>query len=103
MPRIDVKLDDIPYGQLVRLEGREVPLVAIRINGSIRVFVDRCPHAQWPLSNGELKDGFLHCVGHGWQFNVHTGHCVTVPVCSLKPIPAFIEHNILRIEWSNEK
>ena len=103
MPRIDVKLDDIPFEHPFRVECSGSPLVLIRTNGSIRAFLDRCPHAHWPLSEGELRDGLLYCVGHGWQFDVKTGRCLTVPVCSLKLIPAVIEGDIVRIDWNNEE
>jgi nitrite reductase/ring-hydroxylating ferredoxin subunit len=50
-----------------------------------------------------LRDGLLYCVGHGWQFEVKTGRCLTVPVCSLKLIPAVIEGDVVRLEWGNEE
>jgi nitrite reductase (NADH) small subunit len=99
MPRIDLKIDEIPFDDLFRVECNGSPLVLIRTNGGVSAFFDRCPHAHWPLSQGELKDGVLLCIGHGWQFDAATGQCLTVPACSLKPLPTVIDNNHVRIEW----
>jgi nitrite reductase/ring-hydroxylating ferredoxin subunit len=99
MPKIDLKLEDIPFDSPFRVESNGSRLVLFRTNGEIRAFIDRCPHAHWPLSDGELKGSVLQCIGHGWEFDIHTGRCLTVPVCSLNPLPTIIDTNTLRIEW----
>ena len=99
MPRIDLKLEEIPSDALYRVEYAGTSVVLVRSNGSVRAFLDICPHAQWPLSEGELEDGILHCVGHGWQFDVRTGKCLTVPVCSLKLLSVATADGRVRIEW----
>jgi nitrite reductase/ring-hydroxylating ferredoxin subunit len=99
MPKIELFLDQIPLHSPFRVEHPTTPLVVIRGCNDIQAFVDRCPHAQWPLSEGELKDGLLQCIGHGWEFDVLTGQCLTVPACSLKRLNAIVEGDTLRIEW----
>ncbi len=32
-----------------------------------------CPHAGYPLCDGELEDSTIMCPGHGWVFDVQTG------------------------------
>lgn len=39
---------------------------------------DRCPHRNVPLSQGNVVDGNLECVYHGWQFAAD-GQCVKIP------------------------
>ena len=99
MPKIDLGLDEIPFEAPFRLEFNGSPLVLIRTNNTVRAFVDRCPHAHWPLSDGELKNGVIQCIGHGWQFDVQTGRCLTVPVCSLKPLSVLVHQDRVCIEW----
>ncbi|KAJ6406107.1 hypothetical protein OIU84_009767 [Salix udensis] len=36
--------------------------------GELRCFEDRCPHRLAKLSEGQLIDGRLECLYHGWQF-----------------------------------
>jgi len=97
MSKIELLIDTIPFDRPFRLEG-EPALVVIRTVDMIRVFVDRCPHAHWPLSDGEFKDGVLQCIGHGWEFEIQTGHCLTVPVCNLRPLPIQVQEDRLSIE-----
>ena len=44
--------------------------------------LDRCPHRNFPLSEGRLRDGALECPYHGWRFGPD-GACHEVPGCPL--------------------
>jgi UDP-MurNAc hydroxylase len=38
----------------------------------------RCPHLKADLSRfGQVKEGILQCMMHGWQFDLETGRCLT--------------------------
>ena len=43
-----------------------------------------CPHAKWPLELGTVKEKTLTCGGHGWEFNITNGECITNPGRNLK-------------------
>ncbi|KAH8944596.1 hypothetical protein BDL97_13G120100 [Sphagnum fallax] len=47
-------------------------------DGKIHCFEDRCPHRSAKLSDGQITNGNLECLYHGWQFN-GTGTCVRIP------------------------
>ncbi|XP_059287993.1 protein TIC 55, chloroplastic [Lycium ferocissimum] len=47
-------------------------------SGELRCFEDRCPHRLAKLSEGQLYDGKLECLYHGWQFD-GDGKCVKIP------------------------
>ncbi len=47
-------------------------------DGSLRVFVNRCPHRFAPLSLGSCEGDQLRCVYHGWLFDAD-GVCVEIP------------------------
>ncbi|XP_050216389.1 protein TIC 55, chloroplastic [Mercurialis annua] len=47
-------------------------------DGLLRCFQDRCPHRLAKLSEGQLIDGRLECLYHGWQFEGE-GKCVKIP------------------------
>jgi len=98
MPKIELAIDALPFDRPFRIEASDPPLVAIRTADFIRVFVDRCPHAHWPLSEGEVQNGVLQCIGHGWEFEIETGLCLTVPVCSLTPLPVSLHEDRISIE-----
>jgi 3-phenylpropionate/trans-cinnamate dioxygenase ferredoxin subunit len=49
--------------------------------GSIFAVSDRCPHQQFPLSDGELTaDGAIVCSRHGAAFDCTTGRALRGPV-----------------------
>jgi nitrite reductase/ring-hydroxylating ferredoxin subunit len=98
MPKIEIQLAEVPSESLYRLETCQGDVVVDRQNDSFAVFEDRCPHAHWPLSEGDLRDGVLSCVGHGWEFDVTSGRCLTVPGCALKLLPVTIENGEIKIE-----
>ncbi|KAL3650940.1 Protein TIC 55, chloroplastic [Castilleja foliolosa] len=50
-------------------------------NGELRCHEDRCPHRLAKLSEGQLFDGRLECLYHGWQFEGN-GKCVKIPQLS---------------------
>jgi len=78
---------DLPEGKLVRQLLGEVPVVAIRANGVVRVLADRCSHMSGPLSDGELANGCLTCPWHGSVFRIADGSVARGPATA--PQPAF--------------
>ncbi|KAJ7538368.1 hypothetical protein O6H91_11G045400 [Diphasiastrum complanatum] len=46
--------------------------------GTLNCFEDRCPHRAAKLSEGQLMEGRLECLYHGWQFN-GDGSCAKIP------------------------
>jgi nitrite reductase/ring-hydroxylating ferredoxin subunit/uncharacterized membrane protein len=78
---------EAPEGKLVRHMLGEVPVVAIRTGGTVRVLAERCSHMSGPLSEGELSDGCLTCPWHGSVFRVADGSVARGPATA--PQPAF--------------
>jgi len=78
---------DLPEGKPVRQLLGEVPVVAIRVDGTVRVLADRCSHMSGPLSDGELDGGCLTCPWHGSVFRIADGSVARGPATA--PQPAF--------------
>ncbi|KAF6137876.1 hypothetical protein GIB67_014005 [Kingdonia uniflora] len=67
--------DDAPLGLTVY----DKQLVVYKDGeGVFRCYQDRCPHRLAKLSEGQLVDGRLECLYHGWQFK-GDGACVKIP------------------------
>ncbi|KAG1326468.1 protein TIC 55, chloroplastic [Cocos nucifera] len=67
--------DDAPLGLTVFHK----QVVLYREGGGVlRCYEDRCPHRLAKLSEGQLVDGRLECLYHGWQFE-GDGKCVKIP------------------------
>ena len=61
----------------------DTPLVLFRdAAGRAVALLDRCPHRNYPLSEGHIVDGAVQCPYHGWRFGAD-GACVDVPGCAL--------------------
>ena len=86
MPHVDVSLDELPIGQPIRLEVGATGAVVVRTGDHVAAFEDVCPHAKYRLSSGEVIAGHLECPGHGWEFSIVTGQCVTEPSYCLRAL-----------------
>jgi nitrite reductase/ring-hydroxylating ferredoxin subunit len=83
-----VRKSDILEGSIQRLEieapsGRQSVLV-MRDGDSLHAFLNRCPHAGWPLDtfDGRLlrtEKGDLICAAHMAVFDPRTGTCLGGP------------------------
>ena len=74
------RVEDLPDGNCKTIElpaGRELAL--FNINGEFYATENFCPHKGAPLAEGTLCEHVIECDWHGWQFDVRTGECLTVP------------------------
>jgi nitrite reductase/ring-hydroxylating ferredoxin subunit len=99
MPYIDILLDNLPPETPVHLEREGLAIVVIRTSHGITAFHDRCPHAAWPISEGEVINGILECPGHGWRFDVATGQCLNSPIYRLTSFDVVMCDDHVRITW----
>jgi len=75
---------EIGEGQSRGFELPELRLVAVRRNGRVYLYENRCPHRQLPLEwqpDRFLDDSgsLLQCASHGALFLIETGLCVVGP------------------------
>jgi nitrite reductase/ring-hydroxylating ferredoxin subunit len=80
-----MKAADAPEGRAVRQLLGEVPVVAVRLGGTVSVLADRCSHMSGPLSDGDLSDGCLTCPWHGSRFRVADGSVARGPATAPQP------------------
>jgi nitrite reductase (NADH) small subunit len=48
------------------------------IDGEICAMDNVCPHRGGPLAEGMIENGKVVCPWHAWEFDPHSGECVTV-------------------------
>ena len=74
------KLQDLPPGELLRVEVGGVPICLARLlSGSVHAIGDICTHEEEPLSDGYLDGEQVECPLHASRFNVHTGGVEGLP------------------------
>ena len=70
---------DIDTAGPVKASLYDIPLVLFRgEDGELTCLKDICPHRAAHLSDGEIRDGRIECLYHGWQFDTD-GRCVHIP------------------------
>lgn len=67
-------LDEIPDGELLRVEIPGRPAVAVAVvDQDVLCIDDRCTHEDTSLSEGYLEDGCVECLIHGSRFDLRSG------------------------------
>lgn len=72
-------LQDLPKDRPYSFSLYDEPFVLFtNKEGKLSCVTDRCPHRAARLSDGQIIDGKLECLYHGWQFGVD-GRCLHIP------------------------
>lgn len=88
---------DLPSGHCKTMElspGRS--LVLYNVDGEFYATENLCPHQGAPLAAGILCGHVIECDRHGWQFDVRSGECLTVPE-KIKTYEVVIEDGLVKI------
>ena len=74
-------LEDFPDGEARQVELGDMKVVIVRIGDDLFALNDRCSHANYSLSEGEVDgdEGTLECWKHGAMFSLADGMPVTLP------------------------
>ncbi|MGE4649536.1 MAG: Rieske 2Fe-2S domain-containing protein [Myxococcota bacterium] len=81
------QLNDIPSHRGLRVVVDGIGIGLYRVGQKLYAMEDACPHAGYPLSEGELEGCIISCRAHGWPFDVRTGFDPDHP--DGFPIPCF--------------
>jgi nitrite reductase/ring-hydroxylating ferredoxin subunit len=101
MPTIELLLHEIPWDSPFHVSRDGVNIVVIRSKSGVSAFEDVCPHAFWPLSQGQVNDGVLECPGHGWEFHVETGRCLNAPAYCLTSVAVLVDGERICLEYES--
>ena len=64
---------EIPSGRGLCVRVGRLEIGLYRVDGEIYAMENACPHAGYPLHEGELDGPVITCAQHFWQFDVRTG------------------------------
>ncbi len=72
-------VEDLPKNRPYSFSLYDEPLVLFQDKeGNLICLTDRCPHRAAKLSDGQITDGKIECLYHGWQFGAD-GECLHIP------------------------
>ncbi|MGH2544741.1 MAG: Rieske (2Fe-2S) protein [Ardenticatenaceae bacterium] len=66
-------------GCMYRVHVGDRPIVLAQIQGQVRAFDARCPHASADLAEGDLRPGYVICPLHAYRYDLRTGRCLKPP------------------------
>ena len=91
------RIDDLRPGASISFElpsGSE--LAVYNVDGEFYATENSCPHRGAPLTEGVLCGNIVECGLHGWQFDVRSGECLTVPD-RIQTYSVELEDNLIKI------
>ena len=78
------RVGDVPEGEGKPVQVGNKIIALFCVNGQYHAIDDVCPHMGASLSGGYQEDGIVTCPWHGYQYNLRTGNCLTVPDAELE-------------------
>ena len=83
------RLDEIKPGTARRVDIGDHRIALVRIGDDVYALGDRCSHADFSLSEGDVWEDELEieCPKHGSTFSLRTGKPQTLP--ATKPVPTY--------------
>ncbi|MGK7961240.1 NifU family protein [Crocosphaera sp.] len=81
------RIDEIPNGGILPLEIEGLKLILVRKDETVKGYRNSCMHLAMPLDTGEVEDGVLTCLHHGFKYHLETGECLTSPGIFLEAYP----------------
>lgn len=81
--------DDLKAGEAKRFDTNGLRLALVRIEDEFYAIGDRCSHADFSLSEGEVYEDEceIECWKHGSTFSLKTGEPQSLPATS--PVPVY--------------
>lgn len=64
---------DLPEGAARAVFAGVERIAVVRFHGQLYALSNVCPHQNGPLGEGRVRDGYLECPWHGYQFDPRTG------------------------------
>ena len=82
-------VSDVPDGEARRFVVNGNPVALIRIGDDFYAIGDRCSHADYSLSEGDVweDEREIECPKHGSTFSLATGEPQTLP--ATQPVPVY--------------
>ena len=93
-------VSDFPEGEHVCTNAQDRSVVVIHLEGQLFVIANVCPHAGFPLGEGQRSGVVLTCPYHGYAYNVKTGRHIDWPYDELpvKTYPVRVDGDILQVD-----
>jgi len=82
--------------ELVVVDGKDVAV--FRRGDEILAIGNECPHQGGSLADGPVEGDIVICPLHGWEFDLRSGACMTVPGESVPRYAVTVEDGAVWVE-----
>ena len=74
-------------------------IVVVREGENVYALKNECTHEEFPLSEGWIEDGCIHCAFHGAKFDLKTGEALSLPAYeNVVTFPVRINEGMIEIK-----
>lgn len=96
-------VSEVPVGSVIALDlGAAADIAVVNTEQGLFAMLDRCSHADVPLSEGEVDGCTLECLAHGSRFDLRTGKPLEPPAVAAVPIyPVQVDGSDIFIDLDN--
>ena len=91
--------EEIPPGTALAVEVAGTPVAVFNLGDRLCATHNTCLHQEGPLGEGTLEEN-VTCPWHGWQYNVETGECLTVPGLRVATLEVKVEGDDVFVQVS---
>ena len=91
-------LAELPPGKTALVSISGVDVAMFRRGDEIFAIGNECPHQGGSLCDGAVEGDIVICPLHGWEFDLRSGACMTVPGESLPRFTATVEDGAIHLE-----
>jgi len=99
MARVKVlDLAALPERQLTFVNAGKQDAVLYRRGDEICAIGNECPHQAGSLADGFVEGDIAVCPLHGWEFDLRSGACMTVPGESVPRYEVTVEEGAIYLE-----
>jgi NAD(P)H-dependent nitrite reductase small subunit len=94
----NLKLENLPPGESRCVDVGPIQVGVFRDADSVFAIDNICPHRGAPLHEGFVKDGYVTCPWHQWQFQLQDGVCRNIPQMRTASYPVDIRDGVIWID-----
>lgn len=90
--------EDLKPGKAASVSLYARPYAVFNVDGTLYGMDGGCAHMKANLAAGTLYGNVVECGMHGWEFDVTTGECLTIPGVRLRTFPVKCEEGFVWID-----
>ncbi len=98
-----LKLDNLQPGASDFFAVGDLQVAVFREADAVFALDNICPHRGAPLHEGFIRDGYVTCPWHQWQFQLKDGFCLNIPKMKVASFPVEVRDGAIWVDVPEKK